>query len=216
MDPESARRLTVIPIGVDLERFRRPVATPDPTQALGVGIIDRVKRWELAAAATRGTGVQLRLVGPIRDRRYAEELQHGNPHVQLLAMQSDAELSRAYQTSSFLVHPSRVELLSGAVLQALASGLPVIGAAPLRGVVEEGVTGWTTEATDSEESIITQMHGHCRALVSDPGLRQRMSEAARTTAERDFAWSRVVERHVDLYRRLLESGAITPVRNPGP
>jgi glycosyltransferase involved in cell wall biosynthesis len=207
-------RLTVIPIGVDLERFHPPTTPPDPTVALGVGVVDRIKRWELAAAATRGTGVQLRLSGPIYDRSYAQELRQGNPHLQLLGEATEADLPTVYQTSSFLIHPSRVELLSGAVLQALASGLPVIGAASLRGVVREKETGWTGDPAEPETALVEQMRGHVLALRDDAELRRRMSVAARSAAEQEFDWKHVVERHLALYQQLLDSRQLSPTQSP--
>jgi glycosyltransferase involved in cell wall biosynthesis len=212
--PTVSDRVTVIPIGVDLERLRPPMSAPDPSVALGVGVLNRIKRWELAAAATRGTGVQLRLSGPIADRAYAQELRMGNPHVQLLGEGSEADLPGVFQSSSFLIHPSRVELLSGAVLQALASGLPVIGAAPLRGVLRENETGWTCDPGASDSVIVGQMRTHVEALRDDPELRQRMSLAARASAEQEFDWRRVAERHVALYHQLLDSGMLSPTRSP--
>ncbi|MFZ1024399.1 MAG: glycosyltransferase family 4 protein [Thermoplasmata archaeon] len=212
--PGLADRITVIPIGVDLERFHPPTIPPDPSLALGIGVIDRVKRWELAAAATRGTGVVLRLSGPISDRSYDQQLRPGNPHLQLLGEGTEADLPTIYQSSSFLIHPSRVELLSGAVLQALASGLPVIGAAPLRGVLRENETGWTCDPGESEPSIIERMRTHVVALRDDPELRRRMSLAARASAEQEFDWKRVVERHMSLYQQLLDSRELSPTQSP--
>ncbi|MFZ0892062.1 MAG: glycosyltransferase family 4 protein [Thermoplasmata archaeon] len=207
-------RVTVIPIGVDLERFRPSMTTPDPSLALGVGVIDRIKRWELAAAAIRGTGVQLRLCAPISDPSYAQELRRGNPQVQLLGEGNEADFPSLFQSSSFLIHPSRVELLSGAVLQALASGLPVIGAAPLRGVIRENETGWTCDPRASDSAIVEQMRSHVVALRDDPELRRRMSLAARASAEQEFDWKRVVERHVALYQHLLDTRALSPTQSP--
>ncbi len=65
--PSAGDRLTVIPIGVDTDRFR-----PDPSArtgrvALGVGVVVPMKRWELAAQAARSAGWSFRLVGPTPD-----------------------------------------------------------------------------------------------------------------------------------------------------
>jgi glycosyltransferase involved in cell wall biosynthesis len=212
--PSAASHISVIPIGVDLERFSPCLPAPDSSVALGVGVIERFKRWELAAASTRATGVKLRLIGPIRDRSYAEELRRDNPHLELLGERPEEELSAAYRESWFLIHPSRVELLPGVVLQALASGLPVIGSSPLSGIIVQGVTGWTTGMTDHPESTVRQMRGYVLALLADTELRRQMSLAARQSAERDYSWKTVVERHLELYRRLLASGALTPAQNP--
>ena len=139
--PLPPDRLPVIPIGVDAERFQPRWQERTGSRALGVGIVASIKRWELAAAALRDTQFRLRLAGPLTDPAYAERVRASGQNVELLGELTDAQLIEEFARADLLIHPSRVELLPGVVLQAFASALPVLGAGPLGSVVEEGRTG---------------------------------------------------------------------------
>jgi glycosyltransferase involved in cell wall biosynthesis len=198
--PQSASRVRVIPIGVDTDRFR-----PDPSArtgrvALGVGVVAPLKRWELAAAAAHDAGWSFRLVGPTPDLRYLEHVRAANPAIEVLGELTDDELRREYARADVLLHPSRVEVLAGTVLQGLSSGLPVVGAEPISGLVEPGVTGWTTGLGASEDEIHRFLASQLRALA-DPSVRQTMATAARASAERKFGWPSVVQSHLEMYRQ---------------
>jgi glycosyltransferase involved in cell wall biosynthesis len=197
--PEALPRVSVIPIGVDTDGFR-----PDPTArtgrvALGVGVVRPMKRWELAAQAARDAGWTFRLIGPTPDSAYAERLRSMGPAVELLGEVMDDELRREYARADVLLHPSRVELLAGAVLQGLSAGLPVLGAAPVASLVADGRTGWTAPATADDAAIAALLTARLRDLAADPTLRQRLSEEARRVATTRFSWPSVVAAHEPMY-----------------
>lgn len=190
-------RVEEIPIGVDTERFIPDWPARDGHRAIGVGIVDPMKRWEVAAEALRGLPFRLSIVGPVRDPAYAERLRHAGDGVEVVGEVSEPELVRRLSVSDLMVHPSRVELLPGAVLQGLASGLPVVGAEPIAGVVENGVTGFVATSPDVP-SLLGSLRPALQSLT-DPGRRRAMGEAAREDATRRFAWGEVVRRHLALY-----------------
>ncbi len=191
-------RFPVIPIGVDLDRFpASPI--PGSGRLLGVGVVARVKRWELAAAAARGTGGTFELVGPQPDPAYARELRALGPHVTLRGELDEDALIRAYAASDLLLHPSAVELLPGVVLQALASGRPVLGGDPLVGLVQPGETGFLAPPGASAAATVAYWRERILELRADPPRAQRMGEAARHDAARRFAWPAVARAHLALY-----------------
>jgi MMP alpha-(1->4)-mannosyltransferase len=198
--PDAASRLQVIPIGVDTERFRPEPSARTGRVALGVGVVRPMKRWELAAAAARDAGWTFRLVGPMPDREYANRLRGMGPSVELLGEVMDDELRKEYARADVLLHPSRVEILAGAVLQGLSAGLPVLGAAPVAALVDDGRTGWTAPANGSDADIQRLFTERLREL-DDPELRTRLSTEARFVAKDRFSWPSVVQAHVGLYRR---------------
>ncbi|MCI4321308.1 MAG: glycosyltransferase family 4 protein, partial [Thermoplasmata archaeon] len=197
--PPVESRLRVIPIGVDTDRFRSDPAARSGRGALGVGVVAPLKRWELAAAAARDAGWSFRLVGPTPDARYLERVRAANPEVEVLGELTDDELRREYARADVLLHPSRVEVLAGAVLQGLSASLPVLGAEPIAGLVESGVTGWAAAGTADDEAIRRFLAARLREL-SDPSVRQPMALAARASAEQRFGWPAVVESHLAMYR----------------
>jgi glycosyltransferase involved in cell wall biosynthesis len=203
--PSARDRIAVIPIGVDTDRFR-----PDPTArsgrvALGVGIVRPIKRWELAASAAVAAGWSFRLAGPTPDPGYADRLRSLGPSVELLGELTDDELRREFGRADVLLHPSRVELLAGAVLQGLSAGLPVVGAEPVATLIDNGETGWTSPPGSDAPAIRAFFADRLRDL-SDAGVRARMGAAARAVAESRYSWPSVVAAHLAVYGRAFGDG----------
>ena len=194
----TRRPITVIPFGVDSVRFHPDWARRTGTVALGVGVVAPFKRWELAAAALRGTGLRFVLVGPTPDAAYAERVRASGDAVEITGELPPEELARRFAESDLLIHPSRVELLSGAVVQALASGLPVLGGPAVQGAVDDGTTGWVVP-DDDPPRFVQGLQERARSLAGAPELRRRMGEAARASAEARYSWPRVVEQYVAVY-----------------
>ena len=187
--------VVTIPLGVDTERFHAR-GPGDPSQALGVGEIAPRKRWEVAARAVQGTGVHLRLVGPIRDPAYAQAL--GGLGAEVVGEVSDEGLLAAYETAGLLLHPSEKEALPGVVLQAMAFGRPVIGGhaiSPVRGVLASPVG-------DEAESIRFMREWVVR-LSRDEGQRKEWGQRVRGEVELSYSWPRIVQQHLALYRGVL-------------
>jgi glycosyltransferase involved in cell wall biosynthesis len=197
----SARPLpvSVIPFGVDSARFVPQWDRRSGSRALGVGVVLPFKRWEVAARALKGTGIQLRIAGPQPDPTYAAAVRAAGDSVELLGEVDDATLRGLFAESDFLLHPSAVEVLSATVLQALSSGLPVLGGGAVQGVVDEGTTGWVLPDGEASQFALA-MRSRAVGLRADPGLRRSMGDAARAVALDRYSWSRVVEAHVPVYR----------------
>ena len=201
--------ISVIPLGVDSDRFRPGPAPGDPTIALGVGAVIPAKRWEVAVAALRGTRIRMRLAGPIPDAALAHHLRESGP-VDLLGEIPDDQLVREYQGAGMLLHPSGVELLPGVVLQAFACGLPVLGGPALAGLVRDGVDGRLLPGPDPAvpSREVAQWRAAAVALADSKDDRQSWGEAARERARTEFTWGSVVERHLPIYERLLGAAAL--------
>ncbi len=98
------------------------------------------------------------------------------------------------------VFPSRSEGLPGAVIEAQAAGLPVIGLCLpfMEEVVEHGVTGLLVPPGDGGGSEIAEA---VSALASRPEARARMGRAARERARR-FSLEACVDRTLRTYEAL--------------
>jgi glycosyltransferase involved in cell wall biosynthesis len=197
--PRMRRPVEVIPFGVDAARFRPDWPHRTGTVALGVGVVAPFKRWEIAAEALRGTGMRFVLVGPTPDPAYADRVRAAGNHVELVGEVPDEELRSRYATSDLLVHPSRAELLSGVVVQALAAGLPILGGPAVAGAVEDGRTGWSVP-DDPAERFVAGLRERAFELAHDAGLRRQLGDAARAAAQTRYAWPSVVERYLAVYR----------------
>ena len=112
------------------------------------------------------------------------------------------------------VHASLGEGISNGVLEAMASGLPVVttDCGGMREAVTDGQDGFVVPVRD-----VAAMSAALVELAGDAGLRTRMGRAARAAVERGFALEQQIASFASLYERLAASrvsGAST--LRPGP
>ncbi len=125
-DPEIAAKVVRIPTGTDVGVFKpRPGPAPRvtlPMSLLFVGTWSLRKGCDTLAAAVRATpGVSLTHVGSLGDLAFPSD-----GRFRTLGRRDQSELPSAYAEADALVLPSREEGLSQVLIQALASGLPII------------------------------------------------------------------------------------------
>lgn len=108
--------------------------------------------------------------------------------VVLAGQLASEELAQLYASSDLFVFPSTTETFGNVVLEAMASGLPVV--APLAGGISEnlqpGVNGLACPP-DDPQALADKVLG----LLADPGERQRLGQAARRYAE-GRSWDRAL------------------------
>lgn len=198
-----AERSSVVHPGIDPDRFG-PAAADSPPRAALVGHISQAKRPDLAldivaAALERDATVRLRLVGSgqftaanaalerdLRARVAGDERLRSA--VEFAGRQADVAASLT--DCRLLLHCRADEPFGMVLVEAMASGLPVVapaGGGPLE-VVEHGVTGLLFEPGNVEEAA-----GHLVLLARDPALAARMGEAGRKRVARRFTAARQVE-----------------------
>lgn len=201
-----------IPPAVDTGRFRprswvdtQVCGAPDrPLRILSVGRLDWRKGYEYAATAlgilsARGIACTWRVVG-------------SGPYLECIAFSAhqsgvrdatrflghlppDGVRSEMAQADVFL-HPAVSEGFCNAVLEAQASGLPVVcsDAGGLPENVQDGVTGFVTPRRDA-----VAVADALARLAADPVLRERMGEAASTRVQRSFELGQLIARFEELY-----------------
>ena len=133
--------------------------------------LDSLRSWLHAFPQAR-----LALVGDGPQRRKLEKHLAGLP-VFFAGFLYKEELASAYASSDIFVMPSRTETLGLVVLEAMASGLPVVAARSggIPEMIQDDVTGYLVE-TDSE--AIERLG----ALLSWKQRREAMGERARAAA----------------------------------
>ncbi|KAF3449706.1 hypothetical protein FNV43_RR10437 [Rhamnella rubrinervis] len=125
----------------------------------------------------------------IGDGPYREELEKmfaGMPAV-FTGMLGGEELSQAYASSDVFVMPSESETLGLVVLEAMSSGIPVVGvrAGGIPDIIpadQEGKTGFLYAPGDLDDCI-----NKLRPLLHDHELRETIGKAAREEMEK-FDW----------------------------
>ena len=119
------------------------------------------------------------------------------------------ELRRAYRECALLALTSRQETQPMVVIEAMASGRPVV-ATRVGGVadlIDDGITGFIVDVGD----IGGAARRVCE-LLSDPERRARMGRAARAKADARFRLSRVAERYIEIYRETMKAFGAGPTR----
>ncbi len=134
----------------------------------------------------------------------------GNEHTTFLGWLSGTDLARAYASAELFLFASATDTFGQVILEAQASGLPVIAVAeggPVS-LIEDRVSGLLCEA-DPETLSRAVLE-----IASSPLLRERLSAAGIASA-RKRTWERALERLDEGYARVLSpdthahTGAVT-------
>ena len=199
----------VIPAGVRLEQYKPVdhVARTGPLRIACVAYLIRRKGvdsvlWALAALRARGRDVRLILAGdgPERDTlaALAKELQIEDL-IDSLGHVNNENVPAVYAQADLFVTMSHADPHPPAVLEAMASGLPVIST-PTSGAlefIEDGVTGSFVPFGDAAALAA------CIERYADVSLRARQGAAARARIEHEFSWNAIGDRYATLYESLL-------------
>jgi glycosyltransferase involved in cell wall biosynthesis len=143
-------------------------------------------------------GVRLALVGDGPHRRKLEQHFEGTPTC-FAGYLKGGELAAAFASADVFFMPSRTETLGLVLLEAMASGCPVVAAAAggIVDVVRDGVTGHLYNPGDTAAALTA-----IRRLLCDRWYRERMSREARDDAEQ-WSWAASTRQLEDFYRNLI-------------
>lgn len=202
-------RVEVVPNGVDVSRFRGLSEEGDRGRFvwLSVGRLEPSKDYATLVSAfgrllrCRGD-VLLRIAGEGPVRPELAELVRSSGllgAVELLGPRGD--IPELMGSADAYVTASRAEGLPMTLLEACASGLPVVATAVggTPDVVSEGESGFLVPPGD--EAALAEAMGRLAEL--SPDERERMGAAGRRRAELDFHLDRVVDRWEAIYLGLL-------------
>jgi glycosyltransferase involved in cell wall biosynthesis len=199
----TGARVELAPHGVDLSRFDpTPVPDAESLRLLAVGRLVPKKGFEVlvGALADLPGPVRLQIVGEghLRRRLEAAVAEAGlASQVTLAGAATHRELPRAYAEAHAIVVPSVEDAdgdrdgLPNVVLEAMASGRPVIASAiaAIPSAVRDGITGLLFPPDDP-----LALRAALERLRDDPGLGARMGSAGRALVERRFDLGRCTER----------------------
>jgi glycosyltransferase involved in cell wall biosynthesis len=180
-------RIAVIPHGVD------PAFSPGDGSGerflLFVGAVQRRKDPRAALEAANDLQLPLVIVGPEREPALARELRELG--ADLRGYLEKPQLAQLYRQAACLVVPSRYEGFGLPVLEAMASGTPVV-AAPDAALVE--VAGDAAVYADGDD-----LPG---AILQALERREELRAAGLARAAQ-FSWAEAARRTVEVYRELL-------------
>jgi len=198
--------IDIIPNGVDLDRFHPAVnkELSGELKLLTVGRLSVTKRFEMLVEAVeilnkRGENVRLTISGgggllePLKNLVGQKHL----TNVDLTGRLETGKMPDVYRQHDMFVSASMQEGMSNAMLEAMASGLPII-TTKCEGVEELISDNGIVVENDSADSLAD-------AIVKLAKNRQQyknMCAAARSQAEK-FGWDKVAIGYIELYQRVL-------------
>jgi glycosyltransferase involved in cell wall biosynthesis len=146
---------------------------------------------------------RLALVGDGPHRQQLERVFEGTPTT-FVGYLAGEELAAAYASGDAFLFPSSTETLGLVLLEAMAAGCPVVGAARggIPDIVSDGINGCLYNPDDNASLI----HAVTR-LLGDAGERRQLRLAARQEAER-WGWAGATEQLRGYYRQLLDRPAL--------
>jgi glycosyltransferase involved in cell wall biosynthesis/predicted metal-dependent phosphoesterase TrpH len=204
----AEHKLVTPPPSVDTDAFNPRHRDLDCWSRLGVkqphrlfycGRVSREKNLDLLVDAFKqlckvrsDTALVIAGDGPYREKMQKELA--GLP-VYFLGYRNDASLAPLYATSDLFVFPSRTDTLGQVVMEAQASGLPVLVSSDggPKEVMDDGLTGLVLSPTDAGEWARA-----IDGLLSDTPRRLRMSRTAPHRVAR-FSLQNTAESSWDLY-----------------
>ncbi|PWZ13349.1 Sulfoquinovosyl transferase SQD2 [Zea mays] len=190
-----AADLTLVPsvaIGRDLQAARVTAANKIRLWNKGVdseSFHPRFRNMEMRSRLTvmdRLPGARIAFIGDGPFRAELEQMFSGMPVVFTGTLQGE-ELSQAYASGDVFVMPSESETLGFVVLEAMSSGVPVVGARAggIPDIIpedQEGRTSFLYTPGDVDDCV-----GKIKRLLSSEELREAMGRAARKEMEK-FDW----------------------------
>ena len=207
-------RISAVPNGVDLDRFGSASNATDLRNELGIGAEDMVVMTigglrpvkdhatlirGFAKANRRLPSSRLVIVGmDWRSLRAEMESLAAQLGIGEKVMFTDVrtDIPALLRTCDVYVNTSLFEGLSNTILEAMASGKPVI-ATDVGGnpeLVQDDMTGFLIRAGDD-----SQLAGRLETILSDKLLRQRMGASGRRVTEERFSVARMVEDYSNMY-----------------
>ena len=195
----DSARIRILPLGADLSQF--PFAARErkgPLKVLFVGGIGQRKGIKYLLEAIKNlnsTQIQLQLLGPLPAD--TSPLEEWSPWFDYLGRTNQTGVAKHMQEADVLVLPSVFEGFGLVILEAMATGLPVIAnthsCAPE--VIRDGCDGFVLEPDD--------VNGLTETLEWCASHRPELQEMGKMAFERaqEFAWSK----HRDRLHELLVS-----------
>lgn len=203
LNPDA--RIEPVPMGVDPARYGRHLASAAIRKTLGngrpqilfvgrfskhKGTTDLVRAMAIIGAEMPSARLALVGFGPDEDRIRSTITAEGlGDRVAILGRVSRTDIPAHMASADLLVLPSvKVEGLGVVLLEALASGTPVVGSdvGGIPDIIEDGVTGLLCRSQDPSD-----IAAKCLRMLHDDSLRRRTTENGKALVDSRFSWSEI-------------------------
>jgi len=199
LDGFSKFDIRVLPLGVDVSKFK-PIANKIVTnKMLFVGRISRLKQIEKAIEAlhfcrTKGLLYSLDIVGPKSDENYFNKLEmlieklNLKPYVSFKGKQNQSDIVNFYNNSEVLLLPSKHESFGMVIAESMACKIPV--------VVIKGSGGPEEIIINRYDGIISNNNDYTKDvynLLVDKEFYKRISDNCLISVEKKWTQKRTTD-----------------------
>lgn len=210
-------KLEVIPNGVNVEEF--PASEEDAESARAkYGLSGVVVMFAGTVTPRKGVEYLIRAAELLRDmrelmfliagrldldREYAERVvkyaRERGVNAKFAGFVPYEDLKALYAACDIFVLPSLEEGSPIALLEAMASGKPLIGSrvGGIKMQIRDGWNGFLVEPGD-----VVQLAERIRYLAENEGERKRMGANSRKLAEEEFDWRKIAEKYLKVYEEI--------------
>lgn len=209
-----AHKIVELANGVEIDQItaRSGYALHNPVRLVYVGRLHAQKGLDILLRACQqlrqqqGVGpICLQLVGdgPLKNELQQQAKQLGiREQVDFVGQTNHEQVLEYLRRADIFVLPSRAEGISNALLEAMASGLPVV-VSNVPGnvdVIENRKNGLLFEVDDADSLAM-----NLNSLLGQPDLRAQLGRLARRTVESHYSLDYVADRYIALYQTLLST-----------
>jgi glycosyltransferase involved in cell wall biosynthesis len=196
-----------IPNGVDLDYFHDTKRDWGAPTMLFIGRVVYQKGLDLLMSALikiKDIPWKLLIVG---DGSYMDQLksivkdQGLNNRVQFFGWRNKEDLPSFLARATLFINPSRHEGMPNAVLEAMASGLPIV-ASDIAGneeLVKDGKNGYLFDNENCDD--LREILAH---LLTDSKLCKKMGATSRRITEKNYSWSSSGNQYLTLLKQIVE------------
>jgi len=228
----ATKKVTQIYNGVDTQLFHSKTQTGREVLPNGfassdqvvIGTVGRLQYVKDQATLIRGIAALVKVAPEIGDKVRVVIVGDGPLKIELEQLIRESHLThmvwmagartdipRLLQSMDIFVLPSEAEGISNTILEAMATGLPVI-ATRVGGNAElvlEGKTGWLVPAKDPHALALALL-----AYLQDRKTMWSHGEAGRKHVEKEFSMQAMVEHYLQVYDGLVGKSQASPFSQP--
>lgn len=218
-------RITQIYNGVDTRRFhpaaapRRPAGCPFGPETFVVGTVGRLEKVKDQMSLARAFIAAVRSAPAARERLRLVIVGHGSQRAAIETMLNEAgvaqrvwfagersDIPEVLRGLDAFVLPSLMEGISNTILEAQASGLPVLATAVGGNLelIEDGLTGRLVPAADPEAMARVLLE-----WLNAPAAASTLGQSARQQVESRFAIEIMVAAYESVYERMARRASAT-------
>ncbi len=202
--PELEGRVSLVPNHVDTDLFSPgPSIDSDRIKFCYVGRLSPEKNLDSLVEAVRELDLELTIIGQGALRERLNEQIAGNDRIRVAGPIPNSQLPFLLRQCDAFILPSLYEGHPKSLVEAMACGLPVIGAnvSGIRDVIRHGETGLLcgTDPVSIRSAVTT--------ILSDPPLRRRLGQHARMYVEENLSLDKVAQLELAVYAKVADTRA---------